>query len=224
MKNLFLIFVLFQLFIYTPLQAQPKKGTMLIGTSSNLLGNLNQFGSNGISNNAGIQFGKIKTEYTFSSGNSIESEISVTSFNLSPFIGGFVSDHFLIGASAGFFFYQIKDDDDKSGFTALSFSPFVRGYLKKEGKTLPYAEARGGWNSIKNKGQDESETIPFLGAKVGAAIFLNPNISLDLFADYLYAWDKEETGTGLKIVEKQGLFGLGVGLSVFLSKQDANED
>ena len=197
-------------------QAQTQKGMVLIGTTTNLLGNLNQLSSS-TSNNVGIQFGKSKTKYNYSSGNTTEAETKVTSFNLSPSVGYFVTDYLMIGTMAGVFYYNLKDEDDESfGFTAISFTPNVRAYFKTEGKFLPFAEVRGGIVSLKEKDADESESLTLFGGKVGGSMFLSPKVALDLFADYTLARNKEELNGGGEIKSTVGLFGLGLGLSIFL--------
>ncbi|MEZ4932576.1 MAG: hypothetical protein R2788_10710 [Saprospiraceae bacterium] len=204
-------------FLCVQLNAQIQKGMILIGSSSNLVGNLNQLAGGSISNNAGIQFGKIKTEYNLAgSGNYFESEISITSFNLSPTAGIFITNNIMLGASVGVFILRTKDESDsKEGFNAMSFSPYLRGYFKNTGNILPFMELRGGIISMKYL-ENDADNNPFIGGKIGASFFINNNISIDLFGDYLYSKNTEELQSGLKIVEKQGLFGVGVGINVYL--------
>ncbi len=199
------------------LQAQVQKRTVLIGTTSNLLGGVSQFGFGGAFNNAGFQFGKFKTKFGSSAGN-LESEVSIASFNFTPALGLFVSDNVLIGTSVGLFLTTTKDDEDKKNtFSAIIFAPFARAYFKTEGKALPYAEVRGG--ILRSKfNDDDAETLPFFGVKAGAAIFLNNIVSLDFFADYNYSRDKQELQSGTEVTTAQSMFGVGIGLSVFLSK------
>ena len=71
---------------------------------------------------------------------------------------------------------------------------------------------------------EDSESLPFFAIKGGAAIFLNPNISLDLFAEYVYAWDKQEMESGSTVTDTQGMFGVGIGLSFFLSNNNISKD
>ncbi|MEZ4954016.1 MAG: hypothetical protein R2825_10620 [Saprospiraceae bacterium] len=204
-------------FLCVQLNAQIQKGMILIGSSSNLVGNLNQLAGGSISNNAGIQFGKIKTEYNLAgSGNYFESEISITSFNLSPTAGIFITNNIMLGASVGVFILRTKDESDsKEGFNAMSFSPYLRGYFKNTGNILPFMELRGGIISMKYL-ENDADNNPFIGGKIGASFFVSNNISIDLFGDYLYSKNTEELQSGLKIVEKQGLFGVGVGINVYL--------
>jgi outer membrane protein len=214
MKKLLLLIAVFLCF---QLNAQIQKGMILIGSSSNLVGNLNQLAGGSISNNAGIQFGKIKTEYNLAgSGNYFESEISITSFNLSPTAGIFITNNIMLGASVGVFILRTKDESDsKEGFNAMSFSPYLRGYFKNTGNILPFMELRGGIISMKYL-ENDADNNPFIGGKIGASFFVSNNISIDLFGDYLYSKNTEELQSGLKIVEKQGLFGIGVGINVYL--------
>lgn len=206
--------------------AQLKKGTIQLGTSTNLLGNLNQLGAGNMANNAGIQFGKNKRTVVSNGSTVFEREEKVRAFNLSPSIGFFLADNFMLGLSAGVFVYHEKDKtDDTFGYTALSFSPSLRGCFKKEGKSLPYGELRGGIVHLKIKDAEESDSAPFLGVKFGNAFFLNSNLSLDIFAEYVYGWNKTKDTSSIpnietETTEKTGMIGIGVGFSYFLVKKE----
>jgi len=215
MKN-HLVFLLF-LFACFQLHGQCQKGSFLIGTSTNLLGNITQFGNNNPSNNVGIQFGTYKSTYESSGGYKSESKTKITAFNFSPSMGYMVSDNVLIGLTVGLFNYSEKHESgDKESITVYSIAPNVRVYFAKERKVLPFIEARGGIMSMKYSGSDTADKNPFLNMKGGAAIFLNQFVSLDIFADYTYSWDSYESDSGYKSTTKVGLFGLGLGVSVFI--------
>jgi hypothetical protein len=188
---------------------------VLIGSSTNLLGGLGVLGLGGAPNNAGISFGKTKTKYE-SSGFSDESEDKFSAFNLAPTVGIMATDKVMVGLSAGIYSIKFGDDDDDEKLTITSLSPFIRAYLKKEGKALPYLEARAGVNAIKFGDDDEDkESAPFFGGKLGGAIFLSEKVSLDLFVDYNFSKD-EEKDNGTTTTTSQSVFGLGLGFSVFL--------
>jgi hypothetical protein len=193
-----------------------KKRSFLIGSSTNLMGNLTQLGAGGSSNNVGIQFGSYKTTYLNDNGQETESEIKITAFNFNPSVGYMVSNNVLIGLSVGLFKYIEKAAGDKESFTTYSIAPNVRAYFAKEGKVLPFAEIRGGIISMKYSGDEEADTAPFFNIKGGTAIFLNTKVSLDIFVDYTFSKDSYETSFGGKTTTKQGLFGFGLGVSVFL--------
>ncbi len=202
----------------TQLTAQIQKGKVLIGSSTNFVGSLGTFTGGNSSNNAAIQFGKSKNKIKISSsGDSFESESNVTSFNLTPSLGYFISDQFVLGASCGIYHYKEKQDDDEFGYNIYSFAPMLRGYFLKTGKALPFAELRGGILSIAL--EDDSESILFYNAKAGASIFLGQQVSLDLFAD-LFGAKNEDESDSFKSTSKVALFGLGIGLNVFLSKKE----
>ncbi|MEZ4960090.1 MAG: hypothetical protein R2830_09785 [Saprospiraceae bacterium] len=67
--------------------------------------------------------------------------------------------------------------------------------------------------------EDDTDAIPFYEIKGGASFFLSPHISLDLFAN-AYGAEGSRTGDGFKITNKTTLFGIGIGLNVFLSKKE----
>ena len=205
------------------INAQIGKGTVLVGSTTNLLGSFNTIGLSGFDNNASIQFGKQKSKYE-DTGFDFESEYSVTSFNVSPTAGAFVTDNILLGASVGFWIYRLKDeDDDKDGFTATSFAPFVRGYFKTEGKALPFAEVRGGLMNIKFvESDDPADNLSFFSVKAGSSFFIGNRTSLDLFASYNYSRNKEEFDEGSS-TDTSNYFGIGVGLSVFINNTEGGD-
>ena len=202
---------------------QVEKGMVLIGNSTNLLGNLASVGFTGLSNNAGFQFGKSKVKIE-GSGFDAESETNVTSFNVSPNVGIFVSDHLLLGASLGYFYLGTKDENDnKDNLSVLTFAPVLRGYFKTEGKTLPFAELKGGILRIKPKDVD-AQNSAFITAKAGTSFFLGKVTSLDLFVDYTFARSKQELDSDITITETSNQFGVGVGLSIYLDRKKEGDN
>lgn len=199
---------------------------VLIGNTTNLLGNFNTLGIGGIANNVGLQFGKQKTKIEGTGLFDGESENNVTSFNLSPTVGLFMSDNILVGASFGFWNYRMKyEDDDEIGLTATSFTPFVKGYFKTEGKYLPFAEIRGGLVNVKNVGDDaDSDNLSLFSVKLGSSFFVGDRTSIDFFVDYNYSQNKSDfdsmDGT---VTSSSGFFGLGVGISAYLGKGGGND-
>lgn len=209
--------VFLMVFVWTSVfaQGQLQKGMVMLGGTSNIVGNLSVFSIGNSTNNVGFQFGKTKTKYE-STGFDDEYETKVTAFNFNPNVGIMATNNLMVGMSVGVFSMKIGEGEDEEKFTVTSFNPFVRGYFKNEGKILPYLEARGGITSIKYGDDDEDkESAPFFGGKLGGAIFLNSKVSLDLFVDYLYSKDKEEDGS-TKITNTSSSFGFGLGFSVFL--------
>ena len=218
-------FILMSLLLgfYFQAESQIEKGMVLIGNTTNFLGNFNTLGAQGFSNNAGLMFGKQKVKYEGSSFN-FESETNITSFNLSPTAGVFASDNILVGASVGFWIYRLKDeDDDKDGVTVTSFAPFVRGYFKTEGKALPFAEVKGGLLNVKQVDSDDpADNLSFFSAKIGGSFFVGKRTSIDLFLDYNYSRSKDEEGSETA-TNTISFFGAGVGLSIYLGQNDKDD-
>jgi outer membrane protein len=182
--------------------AQTQKGSFMLGGTTNIFGG---FGG-GVSNQASIGFGKEKSKL-----GSAETSYKYTLINVSPNVGYFVADGFLVGISVGIlnFNTDLEFFGDELDFTVSTVTPMLRYYFNNAAKTRPYGEIRGGIVSVNSGGDSESASI--LGAKAGAAIFLNEKVSLDLFLDFSSTSDKED---GVKFA--QNIFGFGVGFNVFL--------
>jgi hypothetical protein len=200
----------------TQLTSQIQKGKVLIGSSSNLVGSFGLLAGN-VPTNAGIWFGKEKSTYQDASGNRLEIEANTTVFNINPTFGTFVSDRLLVGASGGIFRYVAELNGEKFKFTTVSLAPMMRGYIKKEGSILPFAELRGGLYWIID--EEDSDAVPFYEVKGGASFFLHRHISLDLFAN-AYGASEKNVEDDVETASKFMYLGLGLGLNVFLSPRE----
>ncbi len=217
MKKLFLLTISIPLFFC--LHAQVKKEMILIGTTSNLTGNLGQLFDQGITNNAGIQFGTYETNLRSSLGRT-KSTTKSTAFNISPVAGVAVTDNIIVGFSLGAFIQRNKEEGkEKEGFNLITFSSITRGYIKNKGKVLPYGEVTIGLTSFKNLEGDAENALLF-GAKAGISIFLNNKVSLDVFGNWIRSKKEKELDGNLNITTKQSIFGVGIGLSMFLSPKE----
>lgn len=200
MKNLFSLIFIFAL--ASSLAAQTQKGSVMLGGSTNIFGG---FGG-GVPSQATIGFGKEKTEL-----GGEEDSYKYTIINFSPNMGYFVSDGFMVGLNLGILSFNsdIEFFGEELDLTVTTITPMLRYYFNNTAKTRPFGEVRGGIVSVSSGGDSESATI--LGAKAGAAVFLNEKVSLDFFLDYTSTFDKEDD-----IKSAQNIFGFGLGFNFFL--------
>ena len=179
------------------LYAQTEKGNISLGTTSTLGGS-----------SAGLNF---------TSNN--QDEEKEFNFNLSPNIGIFVSDNFLIGGTLALDYSRLKDDDFDFEATSTGFriGPLLRYYFT-DSKIKPFINFNPTFTSVSQKTEvrgDEAEFdlsgFSMLG-NVGVAFFLNEKLSLDLSLGINY------TSLGNNNFESNintTTFGLNVGFSFF---------
>jgi hypothetical protein len=128
--------------------AQLKKGNMLVETS---LGN--------------ISINKGKTKYESPTAVTSSYENNNFSFNLTPRIGFFLSDNFVLGTELGIYFYNskskdfnaagVKTSDSKYNETTLGLAPFARYYFPgKNPKSMFYGQLSAGFNIDLSLNQD----------------------------------------------------------------------
>lgn len=190
------------------LYAQTESGTILLGTSSSIVGsNFSLLPES--SNNAGISFGSTKFKSDSFEG---ESE-GVTAFNLSPKVGIFVVDGGLLGFDLSFAYVKGENDDDP--ITGISFGPFFRYYFSNA-NFRPFAQAQVGIGQV-SFGPDDNDKTNLLnfGGGAGGSIFVSEKVAIDLMAAFNHqeAKDKDNSNNARSIAN---LFGLIVGVSVFL--------
>jgi hypothetical protein len=207
MKNL-MSTIIFISFFFVLSYAQTEEGTILLGTSSTLIGTNFSLVPDA-ANNVGISFGSSK----FKSDDFESESEGVTAFNIAPKVGYFIVDDGLLGFDLSFNFLKSENDDDP--VTGISFSPFFRYYLPTE-NFRPFVQAQGGLGLISVGSGDENKTnILNYGAGVGGAFFIGEKVSIDLMAGFNHqeARDKASSNNARSIAN---LFGLAAGLSVFL--------
>lgn len=190
------------------LYAQTESGTILLGTSSSIVGaNFSLLPES--ANNAGISFGSTKFK-----SDSFESESEgVTAFNLAPKIGFFVVDGALIGFDLSFAYLKGESDDDP--ITGISFGPFFRYYFSTA-NFRPFAQAQVGVGQISFGPDDNDKTnILTYGGGVGGSIFVGEKVAIDFMAAFNHqqAKEKDDSNNAKSIAN---LFGLVMGISVFL--------
>ena len=181
--------------------AQTEKGKRLIGATTSL--------------NAGI------IEHSRVRDNVSTLSERITRFSLTPHAGYFIKDNLALGAQLSVSFSNTKDYDYDSELreTNLAFSPFIRYYFGTK-KVRPLVHVSGGIGSYKDKyiassspnyNRESTSTLFCYSIGVGAGVFLNDMVSIDLELGY--------GGISSKINEdlrgRQNAFGFNAGFSFF---------
>ncbi len=197
---------------FSSLSAQTEKGTYMLGGTTNLIG-----GFNGVlPNQLSLGFGK-NTQKPL--------EVTYTNFNLSSNGGFFVANGLMLGLNVSAFHGNSTTTIKRSApqrdttlaknkYTDLALTPFVRYYLNQGQKIQYFGEARAGIGINKTDNND-SNSNTIVGAKAGAAIFLNSKVSLDLFVDFTGGFS-ESKESGVSIKEFDSVMGFGLGFDIFL--------
>jgi hypothetical protein len=183
---------------------QPREGSRMIAGSTNLLGNIHQFGAGSLApnNNLGIYFGKVRR---LVNGKEVSSS-KVTVFNITPTFGKLLTNKTMLGLSTGVYYFSINNGNSNDGSsTIISATPFYRYYGGKMGSVFPYLELKAGgavlfYNDDRNIGG-------ILGGKIAFSHFIKSRIALDIFADYTLTLNEDQGN--------DNVFGLGVGFSLF---------
>lgn len=124
-----------------------------------------------------IQIGKSQTEKgTFLLGGnaSFQSIDEQSVLSISPNIGYFVANKFVVGLNAGITTLE--------NISVFSLGPYVRGYFLTSEKGSLFASAGFNYANVKFNDISESETGYSIGA--GYAVFLNPSVALEFGANY----------------------------------------
>ena len=135
-----------------------------------------------------------------------------TQIRFNPGAGVFVINNLAIGGNFGIDY--AKSGDLKT--TTFGVGPFARYYFtKSNAKQLVHtafnyisSKAKGPSTSITNNG------INFLAAG-GVALFINPNVAVEILAGYSHTKYKDFDGSGG--------FNLGIGFQVYLSKKQIDD-
>ena len=198
--------------LFSSVSAQTEKGAYMLGGTTNLVG-----GFNGVlPNQLSLGFGKNKQKPV---------EVTYTNFNLSSNGGFFVANGLMLGLNVSAFHgnstVTLKRDApqrdttlEENKLTDLALTPFVRYYLNQGQKVQYFGEARAGIG-INKVNDNDSNSNAIVGAKAGAAIFLNSKVALDLFVDFTGGFS-ESKETGVSITEFDSVMGFGLGFDIFL--------
>jgi len=204
MKKLLILLVL--MVPIAVLQAQLEKGSVMIGTTTDIAGTSVSFLTSA-PNSVGVAFLSTKSK-----SDNHESETQKTTIlNIKPNVGFFVADDFLIGAEVTFEYLKYKGDDE--AITIFGFGPFVRYYFPLE-KVSPFVQVSANFGQF-SYGSDDKMGVLEYGGAVGAAFFIGDKVSLDLFLGYNHNEFKEKDSSD-NYKDIFNVFGFGVGLSVFL--------
>ena len=223
MKKLTTVFILLIVFISFPmLQAQTGSGTMLLGVSSgiNLAGEIFS-GSDLMS----IGFSTAKSKSN-ASGYTEPKPDKTINLNLIPKFGIFVINNLVVGLDVILAYNQTKEGEIENKYTQtlVTAGPFVRYYFPAS-HLLPFVEGTATFGSInwKYKSQSSSEeskySIMSFGGGLGVAVPLGEVVTLDVMAGYTSATVKEKEDNPDDNRTVQGLFGIRLGLVVFLGKK-----
>ena len=135
-----------------------------------------------------------------------------TQIRFNPGAGVFIIDNLAIGGN--FAIDYAKSGDLKT--TTFGVGPFARYYFTKS-NAKPLVHTAFNYISSKAKGPSTSITnngINFLAAG-GVALFINPNVAVEILAGYSH--------TKYKDFEGSGGFNLGIGFQVYLSKRQVDD-
>ncbi len=137
---------------------------------------------------------------------------TITSINLAPQFGKFVSDRLLFGALVN------VSNFSAGGFNrfGIEATPFLRYYLNPEGKKfVPFGEIGGGisfnylnGDIIPNGNQTRSDPIALAG--VGVDYFIRSNVAVEIKANYRY--------TKIDDFFKQNNIGFSIGFNFFKNR------
>jgi hypothetical protein len=126
----------------------------------------------------------------FSTFKSPSDEIKNTSsFEISPQIGAFFSEGFVIGADLQFSLTKKIDVmDQKISSNSFGFAPFLRKYIGTS-RSRAFFQGEAGLGSLVEKGVNENYSywMYLFELDAGIDIYLNKIVSLDLFAGYAYS-------------------------------------
>lgn len=133
-------------------------------------------------------------------------------FSLSPSLGYFVSDRFLVGADLAVNYGHLKTDftlaeqDFTRSLFSASLSPYLRYYsAKAENKVQPYFELRGNLlyaeNIQKGAGAGPSTINRSFSGSIGGGvdIFLSNNVALEAGLNLSRDFQTEKTQVGLQL-------------------------
>jgi outer membrane protein len=215
MKKLILSMLAMSLF-WAFAMAQAPKGTVFLGSSTAIVGGI--YGEQNLTtatNSGGISFSKVKYKYD---GASISGE-KATVLNLSPRVGYAFADGFIAGLKMDFLSLTVKDQGDKETVTGIGAGPFLRYFIPTKGKAKPFLEAQAALGRITDKYEDEKykvNTTEF-GGGLGISFFFNDHVTFDVMGGYISSSmkDADSSDEEEKIINSG--FGLGLGLTVFLS-------
>lgn len=145
---------------------------------------------------------------------------------LSPNIGYFLTDQFVIGGAINSQLNIFLDNDDFNSST-LAFLPFARYYLPIEGRCRYFTQVGAGigQTNTQNGGFGEFDTRFYtLNALVGADVFITPNLAIELGVSFSSQYSELSGESTLvpddinKIIRRTYDVGLNIGFQYFWSR------
>jgi len=185
--------------VTTVVKAQTAKGNLFIGTS---------IGS--------TSYNSATDDYSFTNGTSSNTNRKSYNLGLSPSIGVFLTDHFILGGNLGVTYNHIKTTDNTAASsdmvttntTLFSIGPFARYYIfnSTPSKTMFYLQAAGnigaGSGSSSGSGSNFTSNGDLKGifsyngsGGIGITHFIRKNIGLDVGVGYVYEHEKYTSTT-----------------------------
>jgi outer membrane protein len=181
------------------LNAQTEAGKILVGGSSS--------------------FSMSANTYKYKSDDVNGTDGKGVDLSLAPEAGFFVMDGLAVGLALdlGMSTYKQDDSDYKSTATSIVAAPFVK-YYYGTGNIKPFATASVGFGAQSYKqdngtiSQTNKAGVFGFGAGLGAAMFMNDNVALELGIGYssMSSKDKEDNPTNYKDITSGIDFTLGI--------------
>jgi hypothetical protein len=225
MKTLLTSFTIVFFFCVFSLNTQAQtpqltKGSLLIGTTTSLVGDFYDFEHSGGGNTAGLSFGS-----TWSSNGTTSEKTKYTGWNLTPRVGYFFMDGLAGGLNINIRGQSNKEDDGNDKIGTTTVGPWVRYYAMQwalcGGRAIPFAEGKAAWGSSKETYSSGSSSSTFKwGASEyaigpGLALFLTDNVCMDMMIMYRKAtWKDKDTDETTKYHDSA--FGFAFGLTVLI--------
>ena len=199
---------------------QLSKGSLLIGSTTSLVGDFYDFEHTGGGNTAGLAFGS-----TWSSNGTTSEKTKYTGYNLTPIAGYFFMDGLVGGLTINIRGQVNKDDNGNDKISTTTIGPWVRYYGMQwtlcGGRAMPFAEGLAAWGNSKESYTSGSSTQTYKwGASqyslgTGLALFLSDHVSLDMMIVYRRAiWKDDDASESTKYHDST--FGFAFGLSVLI--------
>ncbi|WP_282037573.1 outer membrane beta-barrel protein [Saccharicrinis aurantiacus] len=186
MKNAVIILLLSVISLSS--YAQTQKGKYYVGGSSDL------------------SFVSQKMDYKYDGDSMLDEKVSTSSFKISPSVGYFAADNFLIKLSMD---YEISKVEDEKTSTFI-IGPEATYYLS-DSNIKPYLSAAIGWGNTQQDDLSVPATAYTLGG--GVAFFLSEYASLDLGLGYVNSTLTDPNDTKAKFTTSG--FAMNVGFSLY---------
>ena len=139
-------------------------------------------------------------------------------FNITPRVGYFVSDQFVIGAGVGFSGSRItQPNDDYNAESNIAFTPFARYYIPVNEVINFYGQGQVGLgigNSKQVVGTTETDTGDIttlsFGARAGVAFFPSEHINIDFGFNLINFRAENDTDPNNDVEDKTNTFNFGL--------------